>query len=245
MNVKQASKIKRPTFAVRAMRNLWRLAVDRPYRNVMWFYWRRPKGVFQPFNTTSVDRYPQIFHFVQNELGADSEVAILSFGCSTGDEVFSLRNYFSRAVIKGIDINPGNIADCRKRLNCSPDAAISFAIASSTVSEPANSYDAIFCMAVLRHGGLDSPDVARCDHLIRFENFAQTIEDFRRCLKVGGLLVIQHSNFRLCDTPAGADFETILSVKPPETAKKTPIFGPDNLLMRGVDYPDTVFRKKH
>ena len=68
--------------------------------------------------------------------------------------------------------------------------------------------------------------------------------DFKRCLKPGGLLVIRHSNFRLCDAPAGAAFETILRVKLPDTAKKTPLFGSDNMLMSGAEYPDTVFRLK-
>ena len=98
-------------------------------------------------------------------------------------------------------------------------------------------------MAVLRHGSLGLPGVTRCDHLIRFEDFARAIEDFRRCLKPGGLLVIRHSNFRLCDTAVGTEFETILRVKIPAAAK-TPIFGPDNQLLPGVEDTDTVFRKR-
>lgn len=242
-NVEQSPSARRPASVIRAIRKLWRLVVDRPYRNMMWLHLLRPKGAFQPFNDTRANRYPHIFSFVQSELGSDGEVKILSYGCSTGEEVFSLRDYFPRAVIKGTDINPGNIAFCKRRLKRAPDAAISFEIANSTIAEPAAWYDAIFCMAVLRHGGLGLPGVTRCDHLIRFEDFAQTVEDFKRCLRPGGLLVIRHSNFRLCDTPAGAAFETILRVKLPDTAKKTPIFGPDNVVMKGVEYPDTVFRK--
>jgi hypothetical protein len=99
-------------------------------------------------------------------------------------------------------------------------------------------------MAVLRHGDLALPNVRRCDHLIRFADFAAAVEDFERCLKPGGFLIIRHSNFRLCDTPAAAAFETIEGVMVSDSPEKTPIFGPDNLLMKGVQYPDTVFRKK-
>jgi hypothetical protein len=120
---------------------------------------------------------------------------------------------------------------------------MSFERASSIEREPAAVYDAIFAMAVLRHGNLALPGVTRCDHLIRFDEFARVVEDFRRCLKPGGLLGIRHSNFRLSDAPAGIAFETVLRVENAETAKKTPIFGPDNLLMGGVEYSDTVFRK--
>jgi SAM-dependent methyltransferase len=240
----QITAASRPAFAIRALRKLWRLAVDRPYRNMMWLYLVRPKEAFQPFNDTRADRYPRIFSFVQSQLGAANKVQILSYGCSTGEEVFSLRAYFPHAEIKGIDVNPGNIAVCRRRLRKEPDAAISFQVASSTDAEASASYDAIFCMAVLRHGSLGLPGVTRCDHLIQFEYFARAASDFDRCLRPGGLLVIRHSNFRLCDAPVGAAFETILSVKNPGAEQKTPIFGPDNQLMKDVDYPDTVFRKK-
>ena len=233
----------RPPRPIRVLRQLWRLAVERPYRNVRWIQWRRPAGAFQPFNDTALDRYPRIFRFVQDTLGARSELKILSFGCSTGDEVFSLRRFFPCALIKGIDINPGNIAAARARLARSPDALLLFAVGASTAAEPTGQYDAIFAMAVLRHGSLGRAGVTRCDHLIRFADFATTIADFSRCLKPGGLLAIHHSNFRLCDAPAGAGFEPILSLESPATGRKTPIFGPDNQLMKGVDYPDTVFRK--
>jgi len=239
----QVSQASRAFLPVRALRQLWRLLVDRHYRNIRWLLWRRPAGAFQPFNDTAPDRYPRIFAFVQAALGEQNEARILSYGCSTGEEVFSLRGYFPRAAIKGTDVNAGNISTARRRLKGSPDASLSFAVAGSTNAEPDAAYDAIFAMAVLRHGGLGLPGVNRCDHLIRFADFAATIADFSRCLKPGGLLVIRHSNFRLRDAPAGAEFETILRVKIPDTGKKTLLFGPDNQLMKGVEYPDAVFRK--
>lgn len=191
-------------------------------------------------NDTLRDRYPDIFNFVQSQLGAANKVKILSYGRSTGDEVFSLRQYFPNATIKGIDINLANIAVCRRRLKQSPDADIAFAAARSTDAEPSGSHDAIFCMAVLRHGSLGLPGVTRCDHLLRFEDFARAVADFKRCLKPGGLLIVRYSNFRLSDAPAGRAFETILQLP---TGARTPLFGPDDRLLPDCEYPDTVFRK--
>jgi len=233
---------KRPLI-VRASRELWRLAADRRHRGVMWLFWRHPSGAFQPFNDTAPDRYPRIFRFVQQALGAQNKLRILSFGCSTGEEAFSLRRYFPRAAIKGIDVNAANIAAARARLARSPDAWLTFDVADSTAAEGDGAYDAIFAMAVLRHGSLGSPGVTRCDHLIRFADFAAAVEDFSRCLKPGGLLVIRHSNFRLRDAPAGAAFETVLRV-PVGGKKRTPLFGPDNRLLPDAEYPDAVFRKR-
>jgi SAM-dependent methyltransferase len=240
-NINSAPIKRRSPFLLRAARGLWRLATDHIYRNVKWLYFFRPKGAFQPFNDTLDDRYPDIFAFVQAELSSASKVNILSYGCSVGDEVFSLRRYFPRATIKGLDINPANIAVCRRRLKNSPDAAIAFATAHSAAAEPSASFDAIFAMAVLRHGSLGLPGVTRCDHLIRFEEFAHAVADFERCLKPGGLLIVRHSNFRLGDAPAGRAFETILRLP---SGPGTPLFGPDNQRLTDCDYPDTVFRKK-
>jgi 2-polyprenyl-3-methyl-5-hydroxy-6-metoxy-1,4-benzoquinol methylase len=225
------------------LRKLWRLAVDRPYRHMMWLHWRHPANAFQPYNDTQPDRYPRIFEFVQRQLSARSDLRILSFGCSTGEEVFSLRRYFPQAAIKGIDVNAANIEVARARLARDPDAMLLFEYVDSTTAEAAAVYDAIFCMAVLRHGDLGLPGVTRCDHLVSFADFATMVADFSRCLKPGGLLVIRHSNFRLCDTPTSAAFATVLSLPTKATKGKTPLFGPDNKLLAVVDYPDTVFRK--
>jgi hypothetical protein len=82
LNIKRPPSVPSAPLPVRAIRKLWRLAVDRPYRNMMWLFWTRPNGAFQPFNETRHDRYPYIFSFVHSALGAESKLKILSFGCS-------------------------------------------------------------------------------------------------------------------------------------------------------------------
>jgi len=222
------------------LQRAWRFLTDACYRTELRMRFRPQDGEFQPYGRTAFDLYPRIFAFVQSQLGADARLNLLSFGCATGEEVSTLRRYFPAASIKGIDANSSSIAACRRHLGRHRDPNIVFETGNSTAAEPSDSYDAIFCMAVLRHGGLR--DCTRCDHLIRFEDFARIIEGFRRYLKPGGLLVICHANFRLCDAPSGRHFESLLRADFPESAR-TPVFGPDNRLMKDVAYPDIVFRR--
>jgi SAM-dependent methyltransferase len=232
----------RGTLVSRAARALWRFVSDPSYRSMKRLALFRG-GAFQAANLTRGNRYPTIFAFVRSRLGADFSGRILSFGCSTGEEVITLRLYFPGAFIKGIDINARNVAVFRKWLARMPDPRVAVECTGSTEGEDAGSYDAIFCMAVLRDSALAAHDVQDCARIFPFTRFANTVGDFARCLRPGGLLVIRHSNFRLCDAPAGAAFETVLN-EPYQSQYGSPIYGPDNRLMPGVVYEDAVFRKK-
>lgn len=203
-----------------------------------------PGGLFQPCGETSPDRYPRIFAFVQKRLSDVSAPRLLSFGCATGEEVFSLRKYFLTAEITGIDINPQSIAICNKKLKRSGDSKIRFQVDSSANAEPEEHYDAIFCMAVLRHGGLGVGRAQRCDHLIRFADFEHLLSGLCRSLKPGGYLVIRHSNFRFSDIPAAAEFDVVFSILHNPEADPTPLYGPDDRLLEHEVYNDTVFRKR-
>jgi 2-polyprenyl-3-methyl-5-hydroxy-6-metoxy-1,4-benzoquinol methylase len=200
-------------------------------------------GRFQPYNHTLPDRYPWLFQFARTSLGDIQGMHILSFGCSRGEEVFALRKYFPAAAIKGIDIDPRNIACCLNRSRAERSVEVTFAAASTTEAEQAESYDAIFCLAVLCHGDLSTGGAKRCDPLLRFEDFDRTVADFARCLKPGGLLVLHTTNFRFCDTLASKDFDPVFEADPAHLAPDA-VFDRDNRLMAGVRYRPVAFRKR-
>lgn len=230
----------RPTLLYRALRFLRHWALRTPRRHNAWLQLRPPPGLFQPSSDTRDDRYPEIFAFVRAEIGDGPDKRLLSFGCSTGEEVFSLRRYFPTAILRGLDINAHNISVCRQR---GGDVGMSFALAGSAEAEMAESYDAIFAMAVFRHGDLASAPL-RCEPYLRFADFSRHAAILSQRLKPGGLLAIRHANFRFSDTEAAAGFDKILQSDKLPGAKPTPIYGADGCLLPGSPGDDGVFRKR-
>lgn len=226
--------------------NFWQSVRDPGRRaDLLWRRLPRPPGVFQISGNTAEDRFPTLFGFIQEELSDRASLRLLSFGCSTGEEVFSLRRYFPLAAIDGIDINPYRIRTCRRRLlERGGDAAVRFMVAGSTKHLTEASYDAIFCLSVLRHGGLSEGRSARCDHLIKFAAAERVIADFARCLKPCGLLAIINSNFRFADMAVAASFDVAMQTNDERPRPRTPLYGPNNRLLVGASYRDVVFRKR-
>lgn len=230
---------------LRRVQGLLRTLARREERRALWLRISAPQNLFQPYGATSPDRYPYVFAFVRDQIGQRVDARLLSFGCSTGDEVASLRRYFPSARIRGIDISRANIKACRKRRDLSNDPDVDFVKAGSAASEPESHYDAIFCMAVFRHGRLGGRSAGSCADLIDFRAFERTVTELAQRLKPEGILVIDHTNFRFTDTAVSGAFECIRSrPRTDQDREKTPLFGPDNLAIPSPAQIGTVFRKR-
>jgi SAM-dependent methyltransferase len=201
-------------------------------------------GQFQTYSYTLPDRYPWLFQFAAESLAKSTDLHLLSFGCSRGDEVFALRKYFPTAVIKGIDIDPRNIEYCQSRMRGELPQKMLFATAPSVEAEADASFDAIFCLAVLCRGDLTASNAQCSAPGFLFEHFEIIVADLARCVKPGGLLFLLTTNFRFCDTASAANFDTVLEAAPSQLADDV-LFDSSNRLMAGVRYPSVGFRKRY
>jgi hypothetical protein len=220
------------------------LVTEPAVRRSSWLRASRPTNLFQPYNDTSEDRYPEVFTWLQREVEDSGNVRLMSFGCSVGDEVFSLRHYFPDAHIVGIDISRGNISECRRRQQREGDERMRFLRAASSDHEPNEHYDAVLCMAVLRHGDLGHSRPSSCKDHITFEAFDMTVSQLASCLKAGGYLVIEHSNFRFSDSSCANQFDVVAKRQLPAHDRPTPLYGPDDLLLMDQEYEEVIFRKR-
>jgi 2-polyprenyl-3-methyl-5-hydroxy-6-metoxy-1,4-benzoquinol methylase len=204
---------------------------------------RRAEGQFQPYNHTLPDRYPWLFDFAAAKLWDMAAPRLLSFGCSIGEEVFSLRRRLPAAAIKGIDIDPANIAACLTRASRANDVQMAFEVGSSAQHERRDHYDAVFCLAMLCHGDLTVSGARRSKPLMRFRDFEQTVTDLARCVKPRGLLFLHTTNFRFCDTTAAQGFDVVLEARPDQMAPDL-LYDREGRLMSGKLYLPVGFRKR-
>jgi SAM-dependent methyltransferase len=193
----------------------------------------KPRNLFQPHATTSVNRYPDEFAVIAANL-TTNEPAILSFGCSSGEELLSLRATFPSARIRGLDVNPLAVRKARKRVAADPRITVG----RGGEAPGGATYDVVLALAVFRHAALnDAPP--SCAGVLAFADFERTVTGLAACVRPGGLLVLRHANFRFTDCVVAADFEAISTgyASAGEGGLPTPLYGRDDRLL-GVDGRD-------
>jgi chemotaxis methyl-accepting protein methylase len=163
------------------------------------------KGQHQLTSVTSNDRYPELFSEAVRLAGTKPNLKLLSFGCSTGEECYSLRKYFPQAKIVGVDINESNLKKASKQ---NQDEGIYFLMSTPHVIKNEGPYDLIFCLSVLCRWD-DTRGLQNCEKVYPFEKYKVTVELLANQLNKNGLLVIYNSNFRFEDTRVSSDFEIV------------------------------------
>lgn len=194
-------------------------------------------GVFQPFPTTSRDRYPQVFNRLAAELEGLETPRILSFGCSSGEEVRALRKRLPRARIDGIDTNRRMIARAGKA-----DRHPLSRYTCADRPDPAARFDAVLALAVFRHGGLrraDPPETSL--PLLDFAMVDEACNRLDAVLEAGGLLMFGNSQFRFEDLSIAPRYDLFVHGKP---AKMTdPLYSRENRRIGEINGRVSIYRK--
>ncbi|HEX5238290.1 MAG TPA: methyltransferase domain-containing protein [Sphingomicrobium sp.] len=190
------------------------------------------REMHQTTSDTWEERYPDLFDLAA-ELSPDAR-RILSFGCSTGEELISLRRRFPEAEIVGVEINPRSRRIAAQRI--APDRR-----ASVHARLPNGDFDIIFVLAVLQREPhkIAEMNVADLTPYYPFEKFDAAVVSLAGRLRTGGLLCMQHSHYRVEDSSATGDLEPIESSPPLDGV----LFGRDGRRLKGAA-GRTMFRNK-
>lgn len=174
---------------------------------------------------TTSDRYPLIFKECADYLSSTSNPKILSFGCSTGEEIYSIGQYLPNAIIMGVDINNWCLRQCRKKYK---NQNFSFVHRFSDKFKNASGFDAIFCMAVFQRTENRTNSNNSQTKSFLFEQFENEISMLDKMLKNGGLLIIDHSDYCFMDTTCAMNYMP-LSFDKNQLLRNRPLFDRNNL----------------
>lgn len=222
------------------VRRCWVLAFDRRYRAMMVLKWTDPQRVHQTTPLTCMDRYPQIFAACRDLFADRPAIRILSFGCSTGEEVISLRRYFPDAYIVGAEINPESLALCLKQ---PVDGRMSFVVSDPATISQQGPFDLIFCMAVLQRTprSVETKRMASLKKLYPFEKFDLQVQELDSYLRDGGVLVIHLTQYFFRDSSVASKYETLDAGHFP--AGYVPSYDRNSMRVDGVDSGGSIFKK--
>jgi len=182
---------------------------------------------FQGATFSEPNRYPELFAACKLHLQNIPAPTILSFGCATGEEAFSLAEVLPNATIVGVDINRWCLRQCAKK-NRTP--RIRFLHTLAPEFPALGPFDAIFAMAVFQRSENRTSTAPTAHGSFTFTKFDQEIARLDAKLKPGGLFFIDHADFAFEDTAVAAHY-TLLAFPGSEFAHDRPLFGRDNALI--------------
>jgi hypothetical protein len=149
---------------------------------------------------TRFDRYPALFSVAQARVAQRGveQPRVLSFGCSNGDELLTIRKYFPTAHIFGCDIDL-TAAAARTDL---PGT-----IFPSTRDEIAKRgpFDVIFANSVLCHHAKQLPSA------FPFAEYVELARMLHESLAPGGLLCIFNASYLFSELPFADDYRPVRS----------------------------------
>jgi hypothetical protein len=155
----------------------------------------------QVVRKTRLDRYPKLFETVRAFYAASNRVPerILSFGCSKGDELITLRKCFPQSEILGCDIN---LEPFRQRPNPLPFEVFLSTPESLRQHGP---FDVVFANSVLCYHPAKGPVPEK----FPFREFASLASDIDAVLREGGLFCLFNASYSFSELPFAANYRPV------------------------------------
>lgn len=219
--------------------NVYRFFAIPSYRSRILNSIRFKRHYHQFSNFTQIDRYPDLFEMAKQRFDGVEHPKILSFGCSTGEEVATLSTYIPHASIIGIDINTWCVKEANRKY-ASENRRFLHSLSTEFLS--LQDFDAIFCLAVFQHPE-NRHNKNRKESAYPFEQFENQLKELDNKLKSKGLLFIDHCDFNFLETNLMpnyqiAPFDGYLKIR------QRPIFNKNNLKISENQNLFRVYQKK-
>jgi hypothetical protein len=196
-------------------------------------------AIMQTASTTFMDRHPDIFDFLKLQFG-DQQIRLLSFGCSTGEECFSLRNYLPNAKITGVDINPNSILTAKK--NSLVDGNMEFVCLSPNALHQLGQFDVILALSVLCKNP-EAQELNDISSIYPFHRYNSIVTLLDSQLNKNGYLIIRSSNFRLKDSSVFSNY-SVVNFEKRRDPKDFPKFDSNNKRLKNYLETEEFFRKE-
>lgn len=163
------------------------------------------KSRIQVSNATSFNRYPSIFKEVGEIVDTkfDGNAEILSFGCSSGEEIQTLDLlYIENSILVGVDVDDAcigaakaNVAGKRNR--------VSFYTSSELPDRVV--FDIVLALSVLCRWP-DTQGKTNISELFSFRIFNEVCFELSKRVRLGGYLIVHNSNYYFEDSSSFRNF---------------------------------------
>jgi 2-polyprenyl-3-methyl-5-hydroxy-6-metoxy-1,4-benzoquinol methylase len=197
------------------------------------------KNILQTASTTFMNRHPDIFEFLSDNF-KDKNIKILSFGCSTGEECFSIREYLPKSKIIGVDINKESINKAKQHPRI--DSKMTFLNVEPNKLNELGQFDVILALSVLCKNP-EAETLKNIKSIYPFSQYEYFVKQLDSILKPGGLLIIRSSNFRFLDTKIASNYFCIYP-KNSRKAHSFPKFDSENNRLYNYLETEEFFQKK-
>ena len=228
-------------FTRKALSTLKCLFCDKGFRSIIYMRIFKAHRLQQTTPFTSMDRYPVIFNGCKDYFEGKKNIKILSYGCSTGEEVLTLRKYFPDATIIGADINKHSLKICRK---LPIDDKMAFIYSHPKEIKKYGQFDLVLCMAVLQRTPhqVTEQGITNLKKIYPFEKFEQQIIELDQYVKTGGLLVTHFTQYDFIDTGVAIKYKALGNYN--QDDYQSAIFDKNSQLIKEPTTRNSIFIKK-